>query len=509
MSKPITSSQIPLKDLFANIESEAHKIGLNIGIESTEHLPKEQIFTIIEQTADEETKLRLRKSAELIIQKLAEFREYETKHISKEIGKFENYLQRSIEKLFNATNEFVFSLQDGKLQPYFPSWNIPMQGVQLNRDVVAQGTYKFTTPGKTTGEIFIQKGEWIQKKLPSDCGFIMGIVNCETIDESDSTVSFETLEQASTDDLEVFDTIHELERIYKSETQNIGLSTIKINRDNLTIESDNRTAERLISYVEEERKSGKEISSLSLFIVSESYNLSNRPLTSIAEIYSRIPFGQLKEIGIEDVMIDFVSCNTAEIASDIMELTAQHASDNQLKISSIFHNGYIFNNITYCYLGKTEYQELLRSNATPQEFYDSPDNSPKSKKLIQVITPGLSNIFTSTISQFTTSREVSNKSKKCLIPTKIPHIKHGSSFIYCADERLRSIEVGDAATENTAELEHKITKQSVAKSVAAFHEKLAAINQQAFSESNPSNNPTTTSFHQKMVGSTSLGNKEI
>ena len=65
------------------------------------------------------------------------------------------------------------------------------------------------------------------------------------MDEEDSRVSEKTLENASTDDLEVFDTIHELERIYGEEAQNISLSTIKIRKDDLTIESDNRTAERI------------------------------------------------------------------------------------------------------------------------------------------------------------------------------------------------------------------------------------------------------------------------
>ena len=140
---------------------------------------------------------------------------------------------------------FVFSVDDGKLQRCTSSWNIPMRDTKNSIQLLDQRVYEFRKPGKTTGEIFIKQKEWLQRELPADTGFIIGIVNCDTVDEEDSRVSEKTLENASTDDLEVFDTIHELERIYGEEAQNISLSTIKIRKDDLTIESDNRTAERI------------------------------------------------------------------------------------------------------------------------------------------------------------------------------------------------------------------------------------------------------------------------
>ncbi len=496
-----------IKELFDNIKHRTTALDLNLALDSPEKLPHAQIFEIFENTADEEMKLRVEESAIKILEKLLELPTYRNSHKYKNIEKFEEYLVRSIKKLFDATNEFVTSANQEQLSQYSPSWNIPIQAVTIDHSKL-KGDYDLTLPGKTTGEPFIKKRGWEARELPRDAGFIIGIVNCETRDEKNSTVSGETLEQASIDDLEVFDTIHELERIFKSETQSIGLSTLKINKANLTIESSNDTAERILSHIEEERKSGKHVSSLALFIVSESYNLSQKPLTSVAEIYSTIPFKHIKEAGIEDVMIDIVSCNTAEIANDLIKLTQKHSAENQLKVSSVFHNGYIFNNITYCYLGKADYEKFLENKTTPQQFYESPENSPKNKKLIQIITPGLSNIYTDDVASFTATKEVAKKTKKCLIPTKIPQIHHGSSFIYCADSR--NLQVGSetaAATENAVENIPVVTKQSVAESIRNFYEKLDMINQ-SYAFDKPSAT-TNSNFYQKMSNTTSRGHHEI
>jgi len=446
-SKLLTKQSSPdrktISELFTTILDKTRRADIDIKIEFPEYLPIKQTFEILENFADDETKLRLEESALKILEKIEELPNYQINHRSKSVDKFERYISSSIKKLVDAASMFVFSVDDGKLQRCTPSWNIPMRDTKISKQLLDQRVYEFRKPGKTTGEIFIKQKEWLQRELPADTGFIIGIVNCDTVDEEDSRVSEKTLENASTDDLEVFDTIHELERIYGEEAQNISLSTIKIRKDDLTIESDNRTAERILGHVAKRKESGQETSSIAIFIVSESFNLSNKPLKSIEDIYSHIPFRQLKEMGVEDVLIDVVSCNTAEIASDIIDLTQKQASDNHLRISSVFHNGYIFNNITYCYLGKAEYKDLIERNKSPNEFYESPESSPKSKQLVQIITPGLSNIFSNRISDYTTTKEVAHKSKKCLVPTKIPLITHGSSFIYSADGRTKFVEVGN------------------------------------------------------------------
>ena len=55
---------------------------------------------------------------------------------------------------------------------------------------------------------------------------------------------------------------------------------------------------------EKEKMKNPELSSLSLFLISESYNISTGDKNSVDAIFDRIPFSELKENGINTIEIN-------------------------------------------------------------------------------------------------------------------------------------------------------------------------------------------------------------
>ena len=80
---------------------------------------------------------------------------------------------------------------------------------------------------------------------------------------------------------------------------------------------------------------------MTFYMISESYNIANMGKTSIADITSRIPFAELRRAGITDVKLDLISCNTSEIASELINVATATAQENDMMVKTNFYNGYI------------------------------------------------------------------------------------------------------------------------------------------------------------------------
>ncbi len=186
--------------------------------------------------------------------------------------------------------------------------------------------------------------------------------------------------------------------------------------------------------------------SISLYIIAESFNLYKDGKTSVSDILGHVPFAELKEKGIDEVTIDFVSCNTYEIASELIKSAEKIAKDNKIKVKSSFHNGYIFNNITYCYASAAQYEGFSKTNKAPEKLYDSGDESmPKNNRLVQVIHPGFSIVCAEdsvalqkyVVDKMVPSRNGNNVKKQLFHPQRLIDIQQmsGASWQYISDCR--------------------------------------------------------------------------
>jgi len=254
-----------------------------------------------------------------------------------------------------------------------------------------------------------------ETKLQSgyDADFVIGIVTCE-VDEDFSEIRIKesTLERADEDDIEVFDAIHELMRLY----QEFGLGIITLRGDEElgtvgvgteVIKEDYNLAESMKKYCEE-----KSPRSLLIRLISESKHLTKN---NIGEILERIPFSALAGMGIDDICLDVMSCNTIERTEILTEALSKIARELDIKISANFYDGYIQNNNSFCYISHSEHARLISMldpkdsaavrdsiDLTWQQQRDFLRDKPTSKgRLIQVILPGFSNVSANDMAHLT------------------------------------------------------------------------------------------------------------
>jgi hypothetical protein len=496
-SRPLNSEEI-IKEILSAAQSSYLEIPLK---DKPNSLPNKEIFRIFDDIISKDgasiKNKAVLKSAQIIHEKITLLQKYRYDHgdFSKETEKFERFITNSTLKLVRAIEDFVTESLKHKMTSTSPSWMMPIEygGVA---SIKSGESFELVTPSKTTGSLIFKKRAWESRRLESDIGFITGVVNCNTRDISNRTVSMETLEGASPDDLEVFDSIHEMDRIYSDST--FGLGIIKINKETLEIESDNDLRSLILEHVAQEKSQKENASSLSLFIISESYNIAKNGINSVPQILQRIPFEDLRNQGIDEINLDFVSCNTAEIATSLISESERIAKDHGISIKTNFHNGYIFNNITYCYVAEHDYRKCFETNQIPESLIESDDEKPKKPKLVQIVIPGFSNIFagsTSELNEYSVTRSVGEggKAPKKLLKN-IDKIKFGQSFTYHAEGRF------------LARSQEEI-QDDLQKSFDAFEEKLREIENPLEIDS-PKTTPTK-SHIEKMIQISGKGSFEI
>jgi hypothetical protein len=434
---------MPIKTLIRELLKKAELLCLSPELATgANNLPDSEIYKLFDIYADAATKLRTEVSCNRIYYKLLELPQYRKDHSSepKLVAHYEHYITSSIHKLIQSIRVRTQESLSTKLATFQPEWMMQMRfdGVQTIVDNLSN--YEFGI-GQTTGAKIIKQTKWQHHKLASDIGFIIAAVNCPVRNIEDRTISEETLIHSSSGDLEVFDSIHELERIYR-ETK-FGLGIIQMDHNLLNIISDNNLQTLILEHIKTLPKQETTPTSLSLYIISESYNLTNGKKSTVADILDRVPFAQLKGLGISEVAIDFVSCNTAEIAAELIANSERLSKDYDLGVTISFHNGYIFNNITYCY----EDAHSMLSDV------EGPD-----KAILQLMYPGFSSVFaenTEDLEKYTSTKKTQTGAnleveKKLLRPDAIKQITEGTSWKYNTKERFLAAEL---ATKPSATLQ--------------------------------------------------------
>lgn len=468
MSRPIAVTGIEKR--LREITAQGYPLDISLFIESSPtSLPNRELFALYDYfyppvpaseatTADAPAENHIDKSIAVINSKLAELPAYRVAHEGKGdlVAHFESYIESSFKLLVKGIRADVAKALATKIKPCNPSWIIPISFEGVDSPTLA-ANYEIQESGKTTSLPILVKKEWVTRPLETESGFIVGVVNCSTRDVEDRTVSRETLEGASPNDLEVFDAMHEIERLYSNP---FGLGIIKVNKSTLAIESDpTSVAAAALRHLDAEKtRLGHDPSSLSLFVIAESYNLEKDEKNSVGDILRTIPFLEFKKRGIKHVALDFVSCNTAEMARELMSRAEEISDTTGLTLDVTFHNGYIFNNITYCYADPALDS---RTSAVPKLY----DETSKRKKdvLLQVMVPGFSNIYaenTAHLREFADEKRVKGEvassaddstpasagggsvmkaQKKLINPQAISRIVPGTSFRYSSGARELSV----------------------------------------------------------------------
>ncbi len=228
--------------------------------------------------------------------------------------------------------------------------------------------YKYYSPSKTTRETLISRSQWTSQKTPYDINFGVGVVNCDINGERvhSPTVCEATFLRSSEGDIDVFDSIHELDRLLDDPNLKFGFIKKKLPKDGGGIESTFGLKEFVLSSCAERCAEKKELKSAGFFIVSESFNLykdSEGP--NFEDILLTIPFAELSEMGVQDLALEFISCNTLTISPHAISALMKIAQKYNFKITSHFYNGYLQSNNSYCYIKQSVLAEAQKNTKNP------------------------------------------------------------------------------------------------------------------------------------------------
>ena len=239
---------------------------------------------------------------------------------------------------------------------------------------------------------------------PYDAEFVIGIVNCPVTEPlSDLILSSTTLKMASHTDIEVFDVMHELARCgYKFA---LGILAFR-DFSNPPVITNSYNLTQLMK----DHQETTQAKSLLIRVIAESKNLQHE--TSFGKILSTIPFEHLVKNGAQEICLDMLSCNTVEMMKSAMKQVEEIAKKYQIKMTANFYDGFVQNNISYCYISSATQQKILvalegkmgseTDPAIPFSDFTATDATSvvrdsdgefkkfKSDVLLQVVYPGLS-----------------------------------------------------------------------------------------------------------------------
>ena len=132
-------------------------------------------------------------------------------------------------------------------------------------------------------------------------------------------------------------------------------------------------------------------------------------------------------------------------------LTIEECAERlEMKITTHFHNGYIQNNSSYCYIDENEYVRVAQDpTITPKMLFDE-ESKPKKSRLMSVLTPGFSNIVAQNSNDLTEkyvrNKAVDKKGSNITMKLIAPGIElpKGISWKYTADYRQRELDISAA-----------------------------------------------------------------
>lgn len=284
-------------------------------------------------------------------------------------GDPEGYAVFNIRRLISdIRKEMAKPIKEGRLEwdrcslrVQDPSWIMPIKFENIEAIDSVKDQFK-VFKSRTGGGIYInqerEEGNGCVKP-PFSHAFVILVLNCEVSCDIEGPMSEEMLLGASSDDLEVIDSSHEIERIYGNNCD-FGSGVIQVVKEESS--SDEINDFGIESDLEEYFKGKDHKGSAGIYIISESSNLTGG---NIGEILKLIPFSNLKELGIDDLLLDIVSCNTIGVAEEVTKVIEDAALQNDMKIVTHFCNGYIYNNLAACYVTPQDYRSLL--GAAPKE----------------------------------------------------------------------------------------------------------------------------------------------
>ncbi len=228
---------MPIEDSINSLVAKAESLLLipEIQFSHTDELPIKEIYKLYDARIDDEHKKRIEKSVKDIWEKLGKLNQYREDHQDDErrITQFEHHITVSITKLVDWIRSFVQESLSTNLTLARPDW-IEQMKFDGAKSVINNPDYEYLNPGKTTGGLIImKKRERADQRTTTDIGFTIAIVNCAVKDIKNKSVSKETLVTASPSDAEVFDGIHEFDRLYAENPP--GLGVIQIDQNTLEI----------------------------------------------------------------------------------------------------------------------------------------------------------------------------------------------------------------------------------------------------------------------------------
>lgn len=202
-----------------------------------------------------------------------------------------------------------------------------------------------------TRKLIIRKKRTEQIESPYDAEFVIGITNCPVSEPlSDLILTTKTLEGASLNDIEVFDAIHELDRCgYKFA---LGILAFK-DFSNPPVITNSYNLTELMKAHQEATKA----KSLLIRVVAESKNLQHE--TSLTRILNNVPFDHLVAKGVKEICLDIMSCNTVEMMQSAMKQVEEIAKKYHIKMTANFYDGFVQNNISYCYINPAQQKKIL------------------------------------------------------------------------------------------------------------------------------------------------------
>ena len=277
------------------------------------------------------------------------------------------------------------------------------------KDIIAGNNKNCTLKiGKTTKQpvIYVNNKDYQQKNMIEQFsvntlfGIIICILNCKVIQDhipqNITEIARNTLMQANSDDLEVLDVIHLIEK----QLQLFTLAVLSVknkhnyyNQNNF-VENDYNITNIILNALENPdiiNKIRQNNNTLEIFIVSESFNLQNDKFNII---FKKIPFHLIKANGIEKIQINIISCNTIENAKNIVLCVDDVINKYDVKVQVNLIDGYVFNNISTLY-APTSYMNHIQSNTDNQKGGDlntaifKLEQTEKNMPKIQIVFNGL------------------------------------------------------------------------------------------------------------------------
>ncbi len=377
-----------------------------------------------EDNISEENEAVLEKKIETISEEIDQFKRLLTERdpsIRELIGPRQKSLLRNLEDLAQDVKEACGIMAPKHFQPF------EFKGV--DSEDFDPKDYVFCLSDTNPSYLILKKKNPTKAEIGYDGFFVGAIVNCRLGSLDEIRVSKETLDASSLQDKEVIETIHELRDFYATPfklgaLQVASADAVKNGED--FIVNDYDIEQRLIDYC-----AGLDNpKSLAITFVAELDNLNSGD-RNIEEIFGKIPFSELKEMGIEDFHIDILSCKTMEIADKIEEQLLTCSAEDDIKITTNVYSGYVQNNSSYCYMRTDDRDRIGRNLYTADpgteisaEGYAFRDEGKKQKKdsLIEVRAPGFSIldiVFEDQLNEIVVSKNISTITTPEPSPTRM------------------------------------------------------------------------------------------